>query len=55
MEMQKTPRLAIIAAVHARLVTVDNALAARPGDATLSRRQRELEDWLSGLLRARAA
>ena len=53
--MQKTPRLAIIAAVHARLVNVDHALAARPGDAALSRKQRELEDWLSGLLRGKAA
>ena len=53
--MQKTPRLAIIAAVHARLVTVDNALAVRPGDPSLCRKQRELEDWLSGLLRAKAA
>jgi hypothetical protein len=53
--MQKTPRLAIIAAVHARLVNVDNALVARPGDPALARKQRELEDWLSGLLRAKAA
>ncbi|HEX3607204.1 MAG TPA: hypothetical protein VH134_14885 [Candidatus Dormibacteraeota bacterium] len=53
--MQKTPRLAIIAAVHARLVTVDRALGARPGDPALARSQRELEDWLSGLLRSQAA
>ncbi len=53
--MQKTPHLAIIAAVHARLVTVDNALAAAPSDPVLHRKQRELEDWLAGLLRGRAA
>jgi hypothetical protein len=53
--MQKTPRLAIIAAVHARLVSVDNALASRPGDPGLDRNRRELEDWLSGLVRGRAA
>ncbi len=53
--MQSAPRLAIIAAVHARLMHVDNALVKAPGDAQLSRTQRELEDWLSGLLRGRAA
>lgn len=53
--MLKTPRLAIIAAVHARLVSVDHALAATPGDPALSRKQHELEDWLSGLLHNRAA
>lgn len=53
--MQKTPHLAIIAAVHARLVTVDNALAASPRDPVLHRKQRELEDWLSGLLRGGAS
>ncbi|HEY2704316.1 MAG TPA: hypothetical protein VGL20_11550 [Candidatus Dormibacteraeota bacterium] len=53
--MQKTPHLAIIAAVHARLVIVDNALAAAPRDPALHRTQRELEDWLSGLTRGRAA
>lgn len=53
--MQKSPRLAVIAAVHARLVNVDNALAARPGDPALCRKQRELEDWLSGLLRGKVA
>jgi hypothetical protein len=51
--MQETPRLAIIAAVHARLVTADNALAASPGDPTLRRNQRDLEDWLSGLLHSK--
>ena len=53
--MQKTPHLAIIAAVHARLFDVDNALATAPGDPDLCRTQRELEDWLSGLLRGKAA
>ena len=53
--MQKTPHLAIIAAVHARLVNVDNALETSPGDPILSRRQRELEAWLSGLTRGKAA
>ena len=46
--MQQTP-LAIIAAVHARLFDVDNALQTAPGDPDLSRTQRELE---AALLRA---